>query len=329
MFKDFYDKYVDYQSDYNGGFSSHMPMVAYSLYDFGVPTEKIGLYLDKFIEKYDVQKEAFTVNYEITRDNYKEFYGKVDALGAYYNYFKAELNALGKGKLLNKYVPDLISGVAGRAFHPLIRLAFAVNADYHEEIIRAISYFAATYLPHKIAKDLDRPTDLLKAVNNLSVKTKDIVNEGSLIADKIEKIYATDSFINNIFLLSDNSDEALEQLDTIINTLYVKTKGFTVLHAVTSKEALKVLLPFIDKKTEVIDNYFIAILAAYVSVNAPFIDNLEVDIPEELPSFEEIITDSINTNNDHNIKLTYSCRVEYERSGNRIYPYMAYLNNGN
>ena len=50
-------------------------------------------------------------------------------------------------RLVAATVPRLAPGVAGSAFHPLMRLAYAVMAGDDEDVGIALGYWAATYLP--------------------------------------------------------------------------------------------------------------------------------------------------------------------------------------
>ncbi|MGL5352633.1 MAG: questin oxidase family protein [Clostridium sp.] len=327
VFNEFYNKYINYNSDYGGKFSNHMPMVAYSLFEMGEPLDKIEEYLDLFVKKNQCIEEDLSVKYNITDDNFREYLGASDSLGSYYKYFKDKSNNSSVENLIKEYVEVLLEGSAARAFHPLIRLAYGVKSKNDEEIIRSLSYFASTFLTHEIKGELKISKNIINDINTLSELLGNEKFEGSLIADKIERAYGMDEFRENIFSLGHNENDIIDMLDKIINKLYVETRGFTILHAVTSKEAIKTLLPYINNKKRALDNYWIAIAGAYVTVGAPKVSSLEVSSPSNLPDFGEIIAKSISTKNDHNIKLTYSCNIEFKNSGNNIYKYMAFLEN--
>lgn len=325
MFKEFFNKYKDYASDYNGGLSSHIPMVSYSLYELGVPFNEIEQYLDETIERIKISKEDLTKLYNIGDENFEEFLGVEDSLGSYYNYFSKKIDKSNYLEIIGEFLPKLIKGVAARAFHPLIRLSFAVRGENEEEVIKSLSYFASTFVPHQFDVLPPKTENPLESLKILVESVKDEDCSGNLIADRIEKIYSLDGFKKNAFTLKGNDLEVLSQLDIIINKLFVETKNFTILHGVTSKEALKSLLPLVKDKENVLQNYWLAILAAYISIGAPEVNDLNIYIPENLPEFKDIIESNINSNNDHSIKLVNSCRIEFERSGDTVYKYIAYL----
>lgn len=324
-FNEFYKKYINYSSDYGGSLSNHMPMVAYSLFEMGESFDKIVEYLDDDIVKNKYLEENLHSKYIISDENFSEYLGYEDSLGSYYKYFKEKSSNGNVEDLIKEYLEVLLVGTAARAFHPLIRLAYGVRSGNDEEVIRSLSYFASVYLPHKINNELKVSKDILKDINTISELLGSEKFEGYLIANKINKVYGLHNFRNNIFSLGDNEEEILVMLDKIINKLYVATKGFTILHAVTSKVAIKALLPYIGDKKRALDNYWIAIAAAYVTVGAPKVKDLEVNISNNLPEFEEIIIEAISTKDDHSIKLTHACKIEYENSGDEIYKYMAFL----
>ncbi|MCF0148341.1 MAG: DUF4243 domain-containing protein [Clostridium sp.] len=325
MFIDFFNKYKDYASDYNEGLSNHMPMVSYSLYELGVPFNEIDKYLDATVERIKISKEDFTKLYTIVDDNFGKYLGIKDSFGSYYDYFLKKINKSNYLDVIGEFLPILIKGVAARAFHPLIRLSFAVRSENIEEVTKSLSYFASTFLPNEF--DI-LPSKSENPLEDLKILVKSINNEdysGNLIASRIGKIYNLEGFKNNAFTLKGDYKEVLLQLDKIINKLFVETEDFTILHGVTSKEAIKTLLPLVKDKEYVLQNYWIAILAAYISIDSPEIKDLNIDIPEDLPDFREILRANINSKNDHSIKLANSCRIEYERSGEEVYKYIAYL----
>jgi len=325
MFKEFFDKYKDYASDYDGGLSSHIPMVSYSLYELGVPFDEIEKYIDRTIEIINIGKEDFTKLYKIDDESFEDYLGVTDSFGSYYEFFSKKVSDVNYVEIIGEYLPKLIKGVAARAFHPLIRLSFAVRSDNKEEVIKSLSYFASTYLAHEfetLPSKSENPLDDLKVLVESVGK---VTFSGDLIANRIEKIYSLNGFKKNAFTLKGDYKELLEQLDKVVNKLFVETKDFTILHGVTSKEAIKTLLPLVKDKEYLLQNYWIAILAAYISIDSPEIKNLNIDIPEELPDFKEIIRTNINSNNEHSIKLANSCRIEFERSGDEVYKYIAYL----
>lgn len=325
MFKEFFSKYKDYASDYNGGLSSHIPMVSYSLYELGVSFNEIEEYLDKTIESIKISKEDFTKLYSIDDENFEKYLGIKDSLGSYYDYFSLKIKETNYLEVTGEALPKLIKGVAARAFHPLIRLSFAVRSENKEEVVKSLSYFASTFLPHQFETLPAKAENTLESLKILVDSVKDEECSGNLIADRIEKIYRLDGFKKNAFTLKGNDLEILSQLDIIINKLFVETKNFTILHGVTSKEALKNLLPLVKKKEDILQNYWLAILSAYISIGSPEVIDLNIDIPQNLPKFKDIIKESINSNNDHTIKLTNTCRLEFEKSGDEVYKYMAYL----
>lgn len=325
MFKEFFNKYEDYASDYNGGLSNHMPMVSYSLYELGVQFNEIEKYLDETIERINISKEDFTKLYNIDDDNFEKYLGVTGSFGSYYEYFSKKINESNYLEVIGRVLPKLIKGVAASAFHPLIRLSFAVRSENVEEVVRSLSYFAETFisnefdcLPYKSEKPLEDLKVLVESVENGDYS-------GNLIADKIKSAYRLDGFKKNAFTLKGDYEEIIVQLDKIINKLFVQTKNFTILHGITSKEAIKTLLPLVKDKEDLLENYWIAILGAYISIGSPEVKDLNIVIPEDLPDFKEIIKANINSNNDHSIKLANTCRIEFERSGDVVYKYIAYL----
>ena len=105
-------------------------------------------------------------------------------------------------------------------------------------------------------------------------------------------------------------DVAPEMLHTTLANcvlmLYANTYDFTMLHAVTSNHAFRLVFPYVRDKTQVASQYWNALLAAYISIGCPQIKQTPL-ITHELPTWDELFRKAIQVSDVHVIKFVYTC----------------------
>jgi Questin oxidase-like len=101
--------------------------------------------------------------------------------------------------------------------------------------------------------------------------------------------------------------------------LYWQEANFTVLHMVTATHAARVLFGrFPALATDgALQALWGAICAAYASVGAPILT--ERLATPNLLSWDKISAQAVGNNDDHVIKMTYTCRCEAKQCGNPLY----------
>jgi hypothetical protein len=104
--------------------------------------------------------------------------------------------------------------------------------------------------------------------------------------------------------------------------LYANTYDFTMLHAVTSNHALRLVLTYIQDKEQAFLSYWNALLAAYVTLHCPIIKELRIS-ENDLPDWEEIFSRAIQSSDEHVIKFVYTCFEESQIYDNPAYQSLA------
>lgn len=115
----------------------------------------------------------------------------------------------------------------------------------------------------------------------------------------------------------------LPMLAKTLLALHNSADNLLTLHGVTSMQALRLVLPYIDNPTRAISYYTHAILALYVALEMPDIEPIIYHPVDDLLSWCEIQAQAIQSNNDHTIKLVYSCLQEHETYADMDYQFMA------
>ena len=104
--------------------------------------------------------------------------------------------------------------------------------------------------------------------------------------------------------------------------IYASTNNFTALHLVTTTHALRLLAPFLSNPNEALRYYWQAVCAAYISIGAPVVIDVNLSKFTVIP-WNDIFSEAVKNNDDHVIKLVYSCYMEDKIYHNSPYNYVA------
>ncbi len=113
-------------------------------------------------------------------------------------------------------------------------------------------------------------------------------------------------------------------LSRVALSLYASTNDFTALHLVTSCHAMRLVLPYCRDQGQAMASYWMAFAAAYITIGCPACVDLDRSAHAG-PSWEEIAARAVLSNDDHTIKLVYTCRAEEEFYQEPIYRKIAGL----
>jgi hypothetical protein len=117
----------------------------------------------------------------------------------------------------------------------------------------------------------------------------------------------------------------LPQLAQLAMAAYWQTRDFTVLHMVTACHAARILLARLPESMHprLLPALWSGVAAAYVTVGAPALqppDQLAAQIDSNLAqNWDEVFARARARNNDHVIKLVYSCQQENLAYANPMY----------
>ena len=295
----------EFSTYYKGELYSHTPMALFALKDLGASDER----LEEFYE-FDVKKLEPIVNptFLIDNSNWEKHLGNYKYEASYVDFFRSRVQEDGIEFTVQKYFDVLMKGVGAAAFHPIIRLSYAIRENNENEIIISLATWAASYLDLGVSPSLDGDKTFLDVIGSLKQINfnQGLQVEGKNIVERMSTVSKTREYkecVQKISLTSSHRDE----LEKILLWLFSQSNNFTLLHGVTSHHAFESLVKF-SKQEELSRGYLVkAILAAYLSTTGVFAPDLDWRYPsfENLPSWDVIKQKAISSNDDHVIKLVH------------------------
>ncbi|TNF87535.1 MAG: DUF4243 domain-containing protein, partial [Gammaproteobacteria bacterium] len=220
---------------------------------------------------------------------------------------------VGRDALLASELPRLISGWAGNAFHPLIRLAYGYHFQIDGEIAAGLAYLKWCGPNEKIKLLADAaaadatPGDLRRAVESLS-PCAERLKPGARFDDRLATVLEHPAFAGAARTYPD----ALTTISGMALRIFAQTHDFFALHLVTGSHAYRLLYPFAGELRDEI--FSLGILAGYAAIGAPTFQFEHEPIARQgVTADSGALAAELDSDDDHDIKLTYSalCQAQH------------------
>lgn len=307
------DQGAGHDAEYAGGLSNHLPMALRALQALGAGDDR----LHAFAQSYAVRlspapaDEAWPAG-----DAWPSRFGERAAWPAYRSLFAQWIGWEGGDAVLSQALPVLMPGCGAAAFHGLIRTAYAMSSAHAGELADGLAYWACRYLdlgPLPGPGDETDPDAVLAGLQRSFAKRR---FGAGLIFERMAAAAAAPGFGPQLARLRVDA-ATLPLLARCATALYAKSGDFTALHLVTSCHALRLLQPWLADAPEALRCYWQAYAAAAAAAFAAsgiagLADN---DAPSSEATWDEIRAAAAASDNEHVIKLAYSCLEEYAACG--------------
>jgi hypothetical protein len=265
--------------------ADHLPMALVAIDELGGNAEQ----LRDFQKRYQARLRNVVGGPDIA--TVAEGRGRFEAFSGLRNLLREEITGQGSAAVLRQYLPDLLPSVAAGAFHPIIRLGFALKANHAGEIASALAYWLIQDLtpspgsaqPGTLKACLQQSDPVPLESGRFDAALKQLVD-----ADLYPPPVATS--------LAECAATSLE--------VYLGTRNFFALHFVTATQAARMCLPYVEESL-LVASLSAAIRAGYLAVDAP-------DFARPLPVPEQL-------DEAHCIKYVYACGEEYQYYGDPRY----------
>lgn len=317
-----------YGSEFAKTYANHAPMVLVALSKLGGSEER----LYEFFNFYRDFKQLLPFVPEvapIVEVEWAESIGQRDREADLRVFFAGEVARLGVEGALARYMPRLAPGVGASALHALMRLAYGLLRMDHAEIAAALAYWTATYLtmpPSTGAPPItDDPAEVLRLVAEIEPLHHLTVKE--LLWHNMRQSAAVPEFAPVVDWLAIGPDTP-KKLAAASLALFAGTMDFCALHAVTGMHWMRIVMPYCDEPTQAMlqRHFWQAIAGVMVEMRfpaIPLVEELEAWRQIKTPDWAEIKAAAVNSNDEHDLSLTFSASEEQKIYGDRLYTLVA------
>ncbi len=305
------DRGAAYDAEYGEGLSNHRPMALVALHRLGADDARLAAFAAAYERRL---RPAPAAQAWPAGDAWRSRLGVAGAWPVYRDLFAQWLEHEAAGDVLAQVLPVLMAGCGGAAFHGLIRTAYAVQAAHRQELADALAYWACRWLDLGPLPDEGPETDPAAVLRRVPVPHG--AAPGRLIFEQMQAVAAQRGFAEAVARLRIDA-ATLPRLAAGAAELYAASGDFTLLHAVTSAHALRVLLPFVDEPLAAVRTYWQAFAAAWAASGAA------PQPPVAVPPWPRIVARALASDDDHVVKLVDSCREQQAALGGDVWRHAA------
>jgi hypothetical protein len=291
--------------EFGGGLSNHQSMALGALAKLGADDARLAGFADEYASRLRPLRDAAP----LVSDDFRASIGSPPALVGLVHRFEADLAARGRRALLAEVLPALMPGVSGGAFHGLIRTAYALDAEEDAELAHALAYFVTVAEPlrelpaPRAAASLGPTASFARAEADPRLKRG---FHGVRIVDALRPA-AEQPLIDDVVADLHLGETTLDELASFALDVYMRTLDFTAIHMVTSTHAIRLLLPYLPEPDVALRYQFQALLVASLTIAAS--QNVPRPGPT-LPSWSALTARALDSKDDHDVKLVFTCREE-------------------
>lgn len=270
--------------------SDHMPMTLCAITGLGGDLD----FCIRF--RNDYKKILHEIPQERPLKNWRQGIGRSEAYPSLLAWFKEQVADKGIESAVGIYLPEFIGGLALQAFHPVIRLAYAIDFQSEAETAAALAYMVSSHrdIPVNAGQLLDIAQEMQKQVK------------------RGPRSFRTAEFTDNICELLDAGEypagyaAEIGDCAAIALDIYRSTRNFFALHMVTATHAVRICSKFLDER-QALAALASGLLAAHRVVGSPrFERGNPLPVPDRL-------------GREHAFKYTWACLSEYCYYGDERY----------
>jgi hypothetical protein len=270
--------------------ADHMPMTLCAISGLGGQLDALIAYRDRY------KKKLHEIPSVHADPDWRQGIGRNESYPALLAWFTGEVAEKGIETAVGEYLPEFIGSLAMEAFHPVIRLGYAIDFKSEAETAAALAYMASSHI--NVPVNIELTIDIRK-------KMQAQVKSGP-------RSFTGTGFTRGICELLDDNDYPLGRAAdigdaaTVALEIFRSTRDFFALHMVTATHAVRICSQFIDKNLA-LAALTSGLLAAHQVVGSPGFDR-----DHSMP-----INDKLD--DEHNYKYAWACLSEYRHYGDTRY----------
>lgn len=299
------------------GTTNHCPMVLVALARMGATPERLRTFFAQWTEKYAISETQRGV--AIAGDEWLAHVGNAAAFGSLQKHFHELIERDGATAVIGEVIRRAPCAPATGAFHALIRLAYGIEAGHAGEIAAGLAAYVATSLPIEIDWNGRRPAESVD--DGLASIPEHLLRKSwppGSITGRLRAIAADPDF-QSVMQAPPGGAALLDDMARASIALYWQKADFTVLHMVTGAYAARIVLAQLPAQTgdQLLVSMWTAFCAAYVS--AGVVRSIPIDAPQVTPDWPTVFRRAVASNDDHVIKMVYTCFRENMRDPESLY----------
>ncbi|MCB8882134.1 questin oxidase family protein [Acidisoma cellulosilytica] len=307
--------------------ANHLPMILVALEHLGAPPDRVVAF-SRIYRMNNGLVPCPEVTVSLTAESWMSALGVREQEGALRAFFTQEVARLGSAAAIQTYLPCLAPGIAGSAFHPLMRLSYAVMEQDEPEIGVALGYWAAAFLI--LDKDTategvtDDPVNMLVRAAALP-GLAEAEPESDLVWHHMRAAARMPGFAGVADWLIMRED-MLDRMAAGALALYAETMSFEALHALTGCHWLRQLCPLAPDMAPLLRHFWVGIAALMPKMGFPAMpsaERLAAWRSVATPGWDAIKQAAIASDDEHDISLCFSAFVEWQRTGDALYQVVA------
>jgi hypothetical protein len=270
--------------------ADHMPMTLCAISGLGGHLDALSAYRDQYKK---ILHEIPSVN---ASPDWRQDIGRNESYPSLLAWFTEQVAEKGIASAVSEYLPEFIGSLAMEAFHPVIRLGYAIDFKSEAETAAALAYIVSSH--KNVPVNVDHTIDI-RSEMQAQVRTG-------------PRSFKKPGFTRGICDLLDDDDYPVGRTANIDDAaiialdIFRSTRNFFALHMVTATQAVRICSEFIDKKLA-LAALTGSLLAAHQVVGSP-----DFDRDHSLP-----VNDRLD--DEHNYKYAWACLSEYRHYGDDRY----------
>ncbi|NBB83250.1 MAG: DUF4243 domain-containing protein, partial [Alphaproteobacteria bacterium] len=275
-----------WSGEYEGTLANHLPMALTALDRMGAGADRLAAFARAYYGGHTVMALP-DHGPAIDPAAWRARLGDRSSEGAWRRLFAAELAAGGRDALLARWLPMVTQSIAASAFHPIIRLGFALDladAAADEAATRAADGEIAATLAYAAVAHVMLPG----AENPGPAEAGESAEPAAILADLADAQglgapFPGDKIIGRMVEVAKRPplagaidrlvivDDTLDRLAAAARDLFAATGNFTALHGLTSSHALRRAWPYLpaDDRVPALRRQWHALVCAWVTIGRP------------------------------------------------------------
>lgn len=300
------------------GTTNHCPMALVALAEMGASSARLSAFFDRWASTYALS--APPVVTRIDRREWKTHLGTRAAFGALRLCFLDWTADTGPASVIASVLSEVRFAPATQAFHSIIRLAYGIEAGHAGEIASGLASLIASHLPIDIRADSKRreAASIGEGFDQVGEAFRGVSFAQTMITSRVQAVADDPRFASAVLALPLRAG-VLDEIARATIDAYWRRPDFTLLHTVTVTRAARIVFALLDARLveKLMPDFWLALCAAYATVG----ERVQTDTRVVDPHIEwrDVCKKAIASDDDHVIKMTYTCWCEDRRDPSPLY----------